>query len=249
VRCSNLKSFTSAPGGIWLILLLAGCAARPVAYVGLYGEYEEETAAVAEILSDYELELRVLDVDPPAGVRSSAVIHGNGTAATRTAADIAYALYESFGTWVAVRPVTITNHSYSPGFIGIYLLSDDYVARLSEKEAAELAVVPTSRYEAQDCENFVAVLSLERSGRYAVRGAAYNDETESAIFVEGTYTLKADALSLDYSGKTLNFQRELQHWSQEPIARDKYVPMDAAGAADAVFSCSFLQELDVVSRQ
>ena len=223
--------------------------ARPVAYVGLYGEYQKEAAAVASILSGYDVEVRVLDVDPPAGVRSSAVIHGDGSAATELANHIAYALYEAFGTWVAVRPVAITNHSYSPDFVGIYLLSDAYVARLSEKEAAELAVIPTSRYEAQQCADFVAVLSLEPTGRYTLRGAAYEDDTESSIFVEGAYTANVDELSLEHSGEVHIFRRELQHWSQEPIARDKYVPTDPAAAAGSVFACSFLQELDVVSRQ
>jgi hypothetical protein len=234
-----------------LILLLAGCATKPVAYVGLYGEYRDEVPAISRILSQYDLELRTLEADPPAGVHNSAVIHGNGAAATKMANDIAYSLYETFGTWVMVRPVTITNHSYSTDFIGIYLLSPDFASKLNQAEVAELAVVPTSSYEAQNCENFAVLLTLEPTGRYKVQGLQFDsDDIASPVSIDGNYRLDDDGLDIDYSGEMVGFRRErIQHSDQEPIMRDKYIPIDTQSQVESVFSCSFLQELDVVARQ
>jgi hypothetical protein len=235
------------------VCLLTGCATKPIAYVGLYGEYREELPVVAKILRQYELELRRLDVDPPVGIRSSAVIHGNGKAATRTANDIAYSLYKTFGTWVTVRPVTIANHSYSSDFIGIYLLSPEYFAEVGQAEEAELSVVATSSYEAQACDNFAVVLSLEPA-KYKVLGTQFDEkDTESPISIEGSYTVDEGGLALEYLGSLVRFRREqVQHSSQEPIKREKYIPIRTASTAtevESVFSCSFLQELDVVARQ
>ena len=60
-------------------------------------------------------------------------------------------------------------------------------------------------------------------------------------------------LALEYLGSLVRFRREqVQHSSQEPIKREKYIPIGTATTAtqvESVFSCSFLQELDVVARQ
>ncbi|GEM_PF-2657090 len=237
--------------GILAFLVLAACAEQPVAYIGAYGEYAELRAGIAELLAARDLEVRFLDAEPPAGISGPAIIYGDSAVAKRTAQDIAYELHALTGQWFLVRSVSITNHSYSPDYLGIYLVSADHAAELAGADTKGTSVVATRRYGAQSCEAFVAELSLEDPQTYSLRGSRYDTiDQEMPFEFEGPYHDSGAEVRLINGDRSYNYRRELaDRWADEPVARERLKPTDPQSRSTHIFSCAFLQELDAVVQE
>lgn len=231
-----------------LTLGICSCASRPVAYVGIYGTYEDRSFEIMRAVEEHDLDIRRLKVEPPAGVHSSVIIYGASKSAKITASEIAYSLYVRLGEWITVRPIEITNHRYSADSVGIYVLDNEYAEQRRGVARDAIVVVATNVYEVQDCENYLTHLTLGDANMYSLDGVEFDaNDNEKRISLAGDYHLEHDRLILENAGERLTYHSEqVQLIEQEPLRRVKFVPELIYGGRSEAFGCSFLQELDVV---
>ena len=233
-----------------VVLQLAGCATRPIVHVGLYGEYKKEQDKVARTLSGHTVTIVWLSVDPPFGTNTNLIIYGGSKGSKALADSIAYDLYREFGTWVAVRPVQVTNHEYTDNHVGVYLVGADYPEGIADEFQQSIHVVPSNNYMVLDCDGFDGSLLLVSDGVYRVAGVQFNsDNTTEPVSLDGRYSIDDDQLQLEYEGRTISYRRELvQFWESDPIRRIRLmrIPHPKLTEADEFLNCNYIQDLDVV---
>lgn len=233
-RLALLPIAIAACGGV-------GCASKPVAYVGLYGSFEDKKAPVLAIVEPYAASVTNLEVEPPAGVATSVIIHGSSSSAQTAAKELAYSLYLELGEWIAVRPIEVTNHTYSADFIGIYLLDSEYASDVLDE--AGIGIVAMNQYISIACDNFQVILHLAADHRFSIAGSAFDDNDKESLFaLRGTYHSAKSELTLRAEGRDVRFRKDTVQWESEPVERTLWIPLSPE--EETVFACRFLQDLE-----
>jgi len=202
---------------------------------------------VMEIVGRTGAAVEIIKVDPPAGAIGPVVIHGNSESAQATAKRIAYDIYVEMGHWVTVRPVRMTNHSYSKNFIGLYLL-DEASGRKAEQDSRDsVLIIPGNEYVPAQCGGFDGSMRLLEDGTYRLSGFRYDDSGgETSVSLRGEYHRADGVLELYSKDHVYSYREESVLWSQETVSRTYFVRQETAAPADVIFACNFMQDVDVV---
>lgn len=229
------------------LLIAQGCASKTTVFVSVYGAYEEQLPEVIEIVGRTGAVAEIIKVDPPAGAIGPVVIHGDSESAQATARRIAYDIYSDLGDWVTVRPVQLTNHSYSKNYVGLYLL-DEASARKAEQDVRDSVVItPGNEYLPQQCDGFDGSIQLLEDGTYRLAGVRYDDSgVETNVSLNGSYLRSGGTLELRSEGHVYAYSEETVRWSRETVPRIRFVRQGSDAPAESVFACNFLQDVQVV---
>lgn len=231
------------------LIAAASCATAPTTFVAIYGDHQSAASEIALVVARTSPDFTVIDVDPPAGARGPVVIHGASAAAKTAAEKIAYDLYTEFGEWVAVRPVELTNHSYSPEYVAVYVLSDADALAAREKIRASVKLSGSDEYISQQCDHFDGSLWLLPGNRYEIDGVLFDKNgKEAGVSYFGGYERASERLILKYDGKHHEYAENSVHWRQEAVNRVRFVRSDSNPSRPKAFDCNFLQDVKVVQR-
>lgn len=244
------RKFRITTAAVLTLVLSTGCGSTPTAFVGIYGYDSGESELVSELLSKRGVQYQRVEASPPVGSSGSFIIHGSANTASRLANDLAYELYKETGVWVAVRPVEVTNHQYSAQTIGIYLISAEFSQKQDSSHAKKYSVVATRQYESIICNDWLVDLNLEHETEFRIAGSRVDDSgTLGSIQLSGDYRVSGDRLFLYFAGETHSYERELVVNPYSGInQREQYLPTKEYESSVSVFSCGYLQDLDVLIR-
>ena len=229
------------------LFVVASCATAPKTFVAIYGDHQSSSAQITAVIARTSPEFTVIEVDPPAGAHGPVVIHGASAAAKSAAEKIAYDLYTEFGAWVAVRPVELTNHSYSPEYVAVYILSDVDARAAREKIRESVELSGSNEYISQQCDQFDGSLWLLPGNRYEIDGVRFDaDGEESGVSYYGEFERTNDRLVLKFDGQQHEYTENSVQWRQEAVNRTRFVRSDSNPSLPEAFDCNFLQEVDVI---
>ncbi len=191
------------------VFALQGCAIRTTVFVSAYGSYKEQLPEVVEIVERSGAIAEMISVGPPVGAIGPVVIYGDSDAAEAAAKKIAYNIYSELGDWVAVRPVRLTNHSYSKHYVGLYLL-DEVSARQAEQDVRDSVVItPSNEYLPTQCDGFDGSIRLLDDDTYQFTGVHYDDlGGETKVSLTGTYGRLGGTLEIRSEGRDYRYQEE-----------------------------------------
>lgn len=198
-------------------------------------------------MRDNATKVQTANILPPSGATGSIIIHGSDVAAVSLANTLTYEIHSNTEIWISVRPVQVTNHSYSSSYIGLYLLDNDYAESADREIRDSVEIVPSNEYIASQCESFDGSLFLVNGRRFEVRGVVFDVNDEGTeVFHAGVYDVEHEVMTLEYQGICYLYPREVVKWHEESAERFKLVRENKSNEDPPAFRCNYIQDLAVV---